>query len=57
MMALLIVLGCRDSNPDTMIQSHVSCRWTTPQSLFFQTRNDFRAFFETTNDGLFTQNL
>ncbi len=24
-------LGDRDSNPDTMVQSHVSCRWTIPQ--------------------------
>ncbi len=24
-------LGSRDSNPDSMIQSHESCRWTTPQ--------------------------
>lgn len=23
-------LGDRDSNPDTMVQSHVSCRWTIP---------------------------
>ncbi len=26
-----LVLGNRDSNPDTMIQSHVSCHWTIPQ--------------------------
>ena len=25
-------LGGRDSNPDTMVQSHVSYRWTTSQS-------------------------
>ena len=25
-------LGGRDSNPDSMVQSHVSCRWTTSQS-------------------------
>ncbi len=24
-------LGSRDSNPDSMIQSHVSYRWTTSQ--------------------------
>ncbi len=24
-------LGCRDSNPDTTVQSRMSCRWTTPQ--------------------------
>jgi hypothetical protein len=24
-------LGGRDSNPDTMVQSHVSYRWTTSQ--------------------------
>ena len=24
-------LGSRDSNPNTVVQSHVSCRWTTPQ--------------------------
>ncbi len=24
-------LGSRDSNPDSMIQSHVSCHWTTSQ--------------------------
>ena len=24
-------LGSRDSNPDTTVQSRVSCRWTTPQ--------------------------
>ena len=23
-------LGSRDSNPNTVVQSHVSCRWTTP---------------------------
>lgn len=26
-----IWLGDRDSNPDTVVQSHVSCRWTIPQ--------------------------
>ena len=26
-----IWLGSRDSNPDSMIQSHVSCHWTTSQ--------------------------
>ena len=26
-----IWLGGRDSNPDTMVQSHVSYRWTTSQ--------------------------
>ncbi len=26
-------LGSRDSNPNTMVQSHVSCRWTTPQRM------------------------
>ena len=25
-------LGSRDSNPDTAVQSRVSCRWTTPQN-------------------------
>ena len=25
-------LGGRDSNPDTVVQSHVSYRWTTSQS-------------------------
>ena len=24
-------LGSRDSNPNTVVQSHVSCHWTTPQ--------------------------
>ena len=24
-------LGDRDSNPDTVVQSHVSCRWTISQ--------------------------
>jgi hypothetical protein len=24
-------LGDRDSNPGSMVQSHVSCRWTIPQ--------------------------
>jgi hypothetical protein len=28
---LLIWLGGRDSNPDTVVQSHVSYRWTTSQ--------------------------
>ena len=28
----LIWLGGRDSNPDTVVQSHVSYRWTTSQS-------------------------
>jgi hypothetical protein len=27
------LLGDRDSNPDYMVQSHVSCRWTISQRL------------------------
>ena len=27
-------LGDRDSNPNTVVQSHVSCRWTIPQTTF-----------------------
>ena len=26
-------LGCRDSNPNSLIQSQMSCRWTTSQCL------------------------
>ena len=26
-----IILGDRDSNPDLVVQSHTSCRWTIPQ--------------------------
>jgi hypothetical protein len=31
--SLTIWLGGRDSNPDTVVQSHVSYRWTTSQSM------------------------
>ena len=28
------LLGDRDSNPGSMVQSHVSCRWTIPQKQY-----------------------
>jgi hypothetical protein len=28
---IIKMLGDRDSNPDTVVQSHVSCRWTISQ--------------------------
>ena len=35
-------LGSRDSNPDSTVQSRMSCRWTTSQKLNFRGTNILR---------------